>query len=193
MATEEDAKEKELDDSAPPVEEQESDDAGADAPASDLARIEEEIAADERAEVETSDPDDAPPIAAPAQLGFRRFVYAAYFAGGIAIAFFLDRIVSASWARLAQWKPMLGEPRDEIVLPVSALVGVVAAFYYWRRTRARKLAEEVAEELSKVTWPDRDEVTSSTFVVIVATLVSTVFFALMDRFWGFLTNLVYGT
>jgi preprotein translocase subunit SecE len=36
-------------------------------------------------------------------------------------------------------------------------------------------------------------VTNSTFVVIVATLASTVFFALMDRFWGFVTNLVYGT
>jgi preprotein translocase subunit SecE len=189
MATEEDAKEKELDDSAAPA-----DDAGADAPATDLARVEEEVAADERAaEQEAGDPDDGPPLAAPAQLGFRRFVYAAYFAGGIAIAFFLDRVVEASWGRLAAWKPMLGEPRDEIVLPLSALAGVAAAFYYWRRTRARKLAEEVAEELSKVTWPGREEVTSSTFVVIVATLVSTVFFALMDRFWGFLTNLVYGT
>jgi preprotein translocase subunit SecE len=188
MATEEDTKEKELDDSASPVEG--TDDAGADAPSSDLARVEEEDAPRELTE---SSGDDDAPIAAPAQLGFRRFVYAAYFAGGIAIAFFLDRVVEASWGRLAQWKPMLGEPRDEIILPVSALVGVAAAFYYWRRTRARKLAEEVAEELSKVTWPDRNEVTNSTFVVIVATLVSTAFFALMDRFWGFLTNLVYGT
>ena len=59
-------------------------------------------------------------------------------------------------------------------------------------TRARELAEEVAAEMSKVTWPDRTEVTNGTFVVIVTTLVSTVFFALMDRFWGFVTNLVYG-
>ena len=33
---------------------------------------------------------------------------------------------------------------------------------------------------------------AAAFVVIVTTIVSTVFFALMDRFWGFLTNLVYG-
>ena len=44
----------------------------------------------------------------------------------------------------------------------------------------------------KVTWPSRTEVTNGTFVVIVTTIVSTVFFALMDRFWGFVTNLVYG-
>ena len=28
--------------------------------------------------------------------------------------------------------------------------------------------------------------------VIVTTIISTVFFALMDKFWGFVTNLVYG-
>jgi len=44
-----------------------------------------------------------------------------------------------------------------------------------------------------VTWPSKDEVVNSTAVVIVATVFSTVFFALMDRFWSFLTNLVYGT
>jgi preprotein translocase SecE subunit len=34
---------------------------------------------------------------------------------------------------------------------------------------------------------------TSTAVVIVTTIFSTIFFALMDRFWSFLTNLVYGT
>ncbi len=51
----------------------------------------------------------------------------------------------------------------------------------------------MASELSKVTWPTRTEVTNSTAVVIVTTAVATLFFALMDRFWSFVTNLVYGT
>ena len=29
--------------------------------------------------------------------------------------------------------------------------------------------------------------------MIVTTIFSTIFFALMDRFWSFVTNLVYGT
>jgi preprotein translocase SecE subunit len=77
-------------------------------------------------------------------------------------------------------------------MPVSAIIGVAAAIYYWYRTRTRELAEQVASEMSKVTWPTRTEVTNGTFVVIVTTVISTVFFALMDRFWGFVTNLVYG-
>jgi len=131
-------------------------------------------------------------VASPTQLGTKRFVYAAYFAGAIAIAFLMSKVLGYTWFRLQTWKPWVGEPRDEVIMPVSALIGALAAVYYWYRTRARQLAEEVASEMSKVTWPTRTEVTNGTFVVIVTTIVSTVFFALMDRFWGFLTNLVYG-
>jgi preprotein translocase subunit SecE len=130
--------------------------------------------------------------ASPSQMGTQRFVYAAYFAGAIGIAFLMSKILGFAWFKAQGWKPWVGEPRDEVVMPVSALIGALAAVYYWYRTRARRLAEEVATEMSKVTWPSRTEVTNGTFVVIVTTIVSTVFFALMDRFWGFLTNLVYG-
>ena len=128
----------------------------------------------------------------PTQLGTRRFVYAAYFAGAIAVAFLVSRVVDAGWTKLQTYAPAVGEPRDDITMPVSALVGAGAAVHYWYRTRARQLAEEVATEMSKVTWPTRVEVTNGTVVVIVTTIVSTVFFALMDKFWGFITNLVYG-
>jgi preprotein translocase subunit SecE len=130
--------------------------------------------------------------ASPMQLGTRRFVYAAYFAAAIGIAFLLSKLLGFAWLRLQSWKPVVGDPRDEVLMPLSALVGGLAALYYWHRTRARQLAEEVAAEMSKVTWPSRTEVTNGTFVVIVTTVVSTVFFALMDKFWGFVTNLVYG-
>jgi preprotein translocase subunit SecE len=131
-------------------------------------------------------------VASPTQLGTKRFVYAAYFAGAIAIAFLMSKVIDFAWFKLQNYKPAIGEPHDEIVMPLSALVGALAAVYYWYRTRARQLAEEVAAEMAKVTWPTRTEVTNGTFVVIVTTIVSTVFFALMDKFWGFVTNLVYG-
>jgi preprotein translocase subunit SecE len=149
-------------------------------------------------DVRTPDEESAEPVAeptgvaSPTQLGAKRWVYAAYFAGAIAIAFLMSKVIGFAWYKLQSYKPAIGEPRDEIVMPVSALIGALAAVYYWYRTRARELAEEVAAEMAKVTWPSRDEVTNGTFVVIVTTIVSTVFFALMDKFWGFLTNLVYG-
>jgi preprotein translocase subunit SecE len=134
---------------------------------------------------------DISPIA-PKQLGAGRFVYAAYFAGAIAIAFISSKALDFAWLKLQNYQPSIGEPRDEIVMPLAGAFGAGAALYYWYRTRARQLAEEVAAEMSKVTWPSRTEVTNGTVVVIVTTVVSTVFFALMDKFWGFVTNLVYG-
>jgi preprotein translocase subunit SecE len=139
----------------------------------------------------SDDEHDVSPVA-PTQLGARRFVYAAYFAGAIAIAFISSKALDFAWIKLQNYQPSIGEPRDEIVMPLAGAVGAGAAVYYWYRTRARQLAEEVAAEMSKVTWPSRTEVTNGTVVVIVTTIVSTVFFALMDRFWGFVTNLVYG-
>jgi preprotein translocase subunit SecE len=155
-----------------------------------------EESAPERAEAGATDSSDehepSGGAASPAQLGTQRFVYAAYFAGAIGIAFIVSKALAFGWFRLQTYRPAIGEPRDEIVMPLSALVGALTAVYYWVRTRARELAEEVATEMSKVTWPSRTEVTNGTVVVIVTTIVSTVFFALMDRFWGFVSNLVYG-
>jgi preprotein translocase subunit SecE len=137
---------------------------------------------------------DVAPVgaASPSQLGTRRFVYAAYFAAAIGIAFLASKLIDFGWLKAQAYKPAIGEPRDELVMPVSALLGGGTAVYYWTHTRARELADEVATEMSKVTWPTRTEVTNGTVVVIVTTVLSTVFFALMDKFWGFVTNLVYG-
>jgi preprotein translocase SecE subunit len=133
-------------------------------------------------------------VSSPSQLGARRFVYAGYFAGAIGIAFLGSKIIEFGLYRLHTWKPGVPDPADNepLILLVSGLLGLGAALYYWYRTRARQLAEEVASEMGKVTWPSRTEVTNGTFVVLVTTIISTVFFALMDRFWGFVTNLVYG-
>jgi len=120
-----------------------------------------------------------------------RFVYAAYMGGAMIIAFLVTKIGHAAWYKLGQWKPEFGEPRDEWVIGPAILVGIVTAVYYWRKPEAKQYATEVAEELSKVTWPSRKEVTSSTAVVVATTLVMTAFFALMDQFWRFVTDKIY--
>jgi preprotein translocase subunit SecE len=128
---------------------------------------------------------------APMQLGYLRYVYAAYMAFAMLAAFLAAKIGHVGWYRLGQWKPEFGEPKDELIYPAAAVVGILIALYYWRKASARKYANEVAEELSKVTWPSRKEVTNSTTVVVLTTVFATVFFALMDRFWSFVTDKIY--
>jgi preprotein translocase subunit SecE len=190
MTTEDDIKRDPEDPTvAPPSEhaEPEGDDAGLGI----ALRADSSMSVDGATEEEGDDEDDDD-IAAPAQLGAQRFVYASYFAGGITVAFMLSKALDYAWTRLGLWKPQFGDPRDEVVMPVAALIGALVAFYYYKDVKTRTLAEEVASELGKVVWPNRDEVVNGTFVVLVTTLIATTFFALMDRFWGFVTNLVYG-
>ena len=49
-------------------------------------------------------------------------------------------------------------------------------------TQIVTFVRESKEELRKVTWPDRDEVTSFTIVVVVAVLIVSVFLWIIDNF-----------
>lgn len=129
--------------------------------------------------------------AGPMQMGYKRYVYAAFMAGAMGVGFLTAKIGHVAWYRLGQWKPDFGEPKDEIVFPIAGLIGVLVALYYWRKPESRQYANEVAEELSKVTWPSRKEVTNSTAVVVFTTVFATVFFALMDQFWKYVTDKIY--
>ena len=54
------------------------------------------------------------------------------------------------------------------------------------------LANEVAGELKKVTWPTAKEVRAATIVVIVMAIISAIILGLFDFVWSNLTELVYG-
>lgn len=154
----------------------------------DREKTEDEIEAEKAGKADDAAREAA---ASPVQLGYMRFVYAAYMGGAILVSFLVAKIGHVSWERLGQWKPEFGEPQDEAVYLVAGLVGAAVAFFYWRKIEARQYATEVAEELSKVTWPSRKEVTNSTTVVLFYTIFATVFFALMDQFWKYVTDKIY--
>jgi preprotein translocase subunit SecE len=136
-----------------------------------LARIEGE---DE--EEDEEDDDDA----LPTQMGHRRYVYAAFFSFAIALAYFLSKASTSAWHRLSQWTPKVGEPREDLVTPVAAIIAAIIIFIVYRRPDVRQLSDEVALELSKVEWPSREKVRRSTTIVVTATLGASLAFWLYD-------------
>jgi len=140
---------------------------------------------------------------AASAMGAQRYVHAAFLAIGILIAFLGGKLVALLWNNLADWPqavrvvPQLvaypEESRESIALTVGALLGVGIAFWLYRKEGIRRFADEVAAELIKVTWPNREAVVNGTLVVMVASTIATVYVAILDRFWSFLTTLVYGT
>lgn len=162
----------------------------------------EKAEGDEGDEGGDAEGDDADDEGAAAQLGTDRYVLAGFFAAGMAVAYVLGRALQSAWVSAAnkdwfsQSMPTLAAvPDDDKSMYSVILGGLIALFLVYRtykRPDVRAWADEVAAELAKCVWPNRKEVTSSTFVVIVASTIATVYLALLDRLWAFVTNIVYG-
>lgn len=171
-----------------------------DSAARDSSEPEAPIAAREGDAGEGDDAEDG--NAAAHQLGIRRYVMAGYFAAGMLAAYILSRTFSAIWMTVsnrewfAQALPALAAVSDESKIEYSgvaaAIIAIVATVRIYRRPSARAWSDDVAGELAKCVWPNKREVTSYTTVVIVVSLLSTAYLALLDRFYAFVTNIVYG-
>jgi preprotein translocase subunit SecE len=68
----------------------------------------------------------------------------------------------------------------------------LAVIQSYRKPSVRGWADDVASELSRVTWPSRETVLNGTIVVVLASTIATVYITILDRFWSFVTTLVYG-
>lgn len=182
-----------------------------------LARLEEESedssdreASDDSLEATEKTPeellapegDDLEEEEAAGQLGSQRYVLAGFFVAGMLGAFVLGRAIQAIWAGLSNkdWfstsVPRLAAVADDEKSTISLLIGAVVALFVvirtYRKPEVRSWTDEVASELAKVKWPTRKEVWNSTVIVIAASTVATVYLALLDRLWAFITNIVYG-
>jgi len=135
-------------------------------------------------------------------LGTEKWVFAAFFAAAIGAAFLVGKMLASLWNWLAaeawvvrQVPVLLRYPEDErpmFTTIVGGLVGVGLMIFCLRKEGLRRWADDVALELSKVTWPKKETVTNGTLVVIAAGVFATVYIGLLDRLWGFVTMLVYG-
>jgi preprotein translocase subunit SecE len=109
------------------------------------------------------------------------------FLVGVVVAFYV-----LQWSIDWIWG-YFGTPPTEFQISLfAAIVAGAAGVIMYRSDRYYFLANEVATELKKVTWPTAKEVRAATIVVIVMALVSALILGLFDFVWSNLTELVYG-
>lgn len=135
-------------------------------------------------------------------LGAARYVHAAFFMLAILGAYVFSKVLVLAWGAIAEWPaavravPQLvayaEDQREGITLGVGAAVGTIAVIQAYRKETVRGWADSVAGELARVTWPARETVLNGTLVVVLASAIATVYVTILDRFWSFLTDLVYG-
>jgi preprotein translocase subunit SecE len=80
-----------------------------------------------------------------------------------------------------------------IMMGVAAIAAILVGYFGYRHKKLSPIAHEVATELSKVTWPTRQETWYSTIVVIVAGALASVYVGLFDGLWSAFTDLIYKT
>jgi preprotein translocase SecE subunit len=107
---------------------------------------------------------------------------------GATVLFFL-----AKWTIDWLSSYFLGHVPGEFVMTAGAmLIAGGTAIYLYRHERVHTLANEVAAELKKVSWPTAKEVRAATIVVIIMSLIAALILGFFDLVWSNLTELVYG-
>jgi preprotein translocase subunit SecE len=146
--------------------------------------------------------DDGDYDDSPAQLGAARYVMAAFFAAGVFVAYLSGKMLASLWNWLAEMPQvteavpfLLQRSEDErltITMVLGAMIGILGGAIVYKKEGVRSWADEVASELSKVTWPDKETVQNGTVVVIIASIFATIYVGLLDRLWHFITIQIYG-
>ncbi|MEL6341190.1 MAG: preprotein translocase subunit SecE [Myxococcota bacterium] len=112
---------------------------------------------------------------------------------GIAIAVALPLAHGFEWmmVQMAIFNPsLLGDVRATDVAAYG--IATVAAVFTLNYATTRQLATEVVDELSKVTWPTREETGNNTVVVIITVLICSAYLGLFDAVWLWVTDWILG-
>jgi preprotein translocase subunit SecE len=113
-------------------------------------------------------------------------VHLMYLVGAVILFYLLQWSIDWVWGYFAT------SPGDFQISLMSAVAATMIGVYMYKNDKYYTLANEVASELKKVTWPTAKEVRSSTLVVIVMAILSALILGLFDFVWSNLTELVYG-
>jgi len=119
------------------------------------------------------------------QLDLTRYVQIMFIGGGALAAYMAFEIIANIWVRFS---PDYSFP---MLFGLAVIVGGGLALYFWRHERTRQLAQEVVGELSRVTWPTRQELGAATVVVIVTSIIVSIILGLFDTFWSWMTGIIY--
>ena len=184
-ASDDDAEAEEASDDDAYDDEPYGDDDDADGAGAELAVLEAPLSDAGLAEYEDDDEyeddEDDDDFEGAAQMGHQRYVMAGFFGLWMVVGYVFGRSLEMLWNSVASrnWfvenmpqlaaVPHEGElvSRASISLVLGGIIGAVVVLRYYTKPDIRTWADEVAEELSHVKWPNRKEIGNHTVVVIV--------------------------
>lgn len=119
-----------------------------------------------------------------------RFVHLIYVSIGLLSFIIIDKALAWLWTIDALPQYALVGNAITLSTAIAAVLTGGLVWYLYRRKDFFSLLSEVVIELKKVTWPSWDETKRSTVIVIVFTLLLSLFLAGSDQIWRFLTDML---
>lgn len=116
----------------------------------------------------------------PLLLGTGRYLYTGYFVAGCVVAYLVKHGVDTLW-----------EGHENAAMAISAVAGLLFAILAWRHQGLKTWSMETIDELAAVTWPTKQETTTATTVVLATAILAALLIFGLDRFWNWLTDLIY--
>lgn len=129
--------------------------------------------------------------AAPRALGLARWVQFAFLLTGLLAFWLFDKVIYASWNLLAESFHTLPEPEGRYITPASLLFAVGVIVMLFRHQGINRFSHEVASEMTRVNWPDRQETMKQTGVVLIVSILASLILGLFDIIWANVTDLIY--
>ncbi len=138
---------------------------------------------DEASAVVATSSAPSEPGAGSSMGGVDRWVYFTFIALAVVIAYVVENLGSFAIDYFREVPSWFGG--------ASTVIGLVSAFFLYRNHKAQSTVRGICEELSRVTWPSREETWNSTVVVMVASAIAAVYTGAFDALWSYLTDLIY--
>ena len=117
-------------------------------------------------------------------LGLQRWVLMFFLAAGAMFFWLTDKAVIMAWSKF-------DEPMPVVSTLGSAIFAAIITIRVYKQETVNRLSYEVVGELSKVTWPSREETQVSTGVVIITSLIAAAILGVFDLVWSTVTDYIY--
>ncbi len=119
-----------------------------------------------------------------------RYVAIFYVFAFITVSFYLSKLMEMlfAWFRLNDIA-IFGDQFSLSTLIAVAVTGI-SAIVLWKKQDTKKASFEIAEELSSVDWPDKEQTKTAVFITIGFSIVFAIFLAVMDAVWSTITTFI---
>lgn len=117
-----------------------------------------------------------------------RYLSIVYLIAGLVLAWVCTKTLGLVFYAVSPAADVIVFAGIRLSVVLGVLIGFGIVYGAWRHERFSTYLSEVVTELTRVTWPARDETYRNTYVVIGFSLLVAIFLALFDLVWKFATD-----